>query len=57
MDLVMGGVTDRNTFQVSWAAEGSSSEQKIKWKERWGEMRDQKGRSDPWWSVLKLPSG
>lgn len=30
MALVMGGVTDRNTFQVSWAAEGSSSEQKKK---------------------------
>lgn len=30
MALVMGGVTDRNMFQVSWAAEGSSSGKKKK---------------------------
>lgn len=57
MALVMGGVTDRNMFQVSWAAEVSSSEQKNKWKERWVETRGQKGRSDPWRSGLKLPAG
>jgi hypothetical protein len=50
-----------SVFQVSWVAEGSSNEmgktKQGRWKGRWLEMRNQKGRSDPLWSTVKLPPG